>query len=118
MSAVDEATDVFTVVRGTIAPELERALAASRADPLPAAPNALAAEPGHSQTLFARILGETPSRPADSRTPQRTSAVDTAPAAADPAGASATELLAAFAAGATTPEAVLDVLAPLWTADA
>ena len=58
MSAVTEATDVFAVVRGTIAPELDRALAASRADPLPASPNTLAAEPGHSHTLFARLLGD------------------------------------------------------------
>lgn len=118
MSGVTEATDVFAVVRGTIAPELARALADSRARPLPAAPSTLAAEPGHSQTLFARLLDQAPSHPDTSRTTLLPDAAGTTRTAVDPAQASVTELLAAFADGATTPAAVLAALEPLWTADA
>lgn len=124
MSATTTAPDVFTVVRATIAPELDRALAASRARPLPASPSSLAAEPGHSRALFTRLLeAVTTAAPSTDRptTGQGTPA-DTTPTtsstAADPAGATVTELLAAYADGATTPTAVLAALAPLWTTDA
>ncbi|WP_022903908.1 amidase [Curtobacterium sp. B8] len=124
MSATTTAPDVFTVVRATIAPELDRALAASRARPLPASPSSLAAEPGHSRALFTRLLeAVTTAAPSTDRlTTGQGAPADTTPTtsstAADPAGATVTELLAAYADGATTPTAVLAALAPLWTTDA
>ena len=127
-------TDVFAVVRGTIAPQLDQALADSRANPLPASPSSLPAEPGHSQQLFARLLGAAidaaptapvdaaPTAAGDTASTVTTTAggtpVDAAAVAHDPAAASVTELLAAFRAGTTTPGAVLATLAPHWTSDA
>ena len=127
-------TDVFAVVRGTIAPQLDQALADSRANPLPASPSSLPAEPGHSQQLFARLLGAAidaaptapvdaaPTAAGDTASTVTTTAggtpVDAAAVALDPAAASVTELLAAFRAGTTTPGAVLATLAPHWTSDA
>ncbi|TDN42235.1 aspartyl/glutamyl-tRNA(Asn/Gln) amidotransferase subunit A [Curtobacterium flaccumfaciens] len=122
-------TDVFAVVSGTIAPQLEQALADSRANPLPASPSSLPAEPGHSAQLFARLLGaaiDAAPAPApshahadtdtdtDTDTDGRSTTTTTAE---DPAAATVTELLAAYRAGTTTPDAVLAALAPHWTAD-
>lgn len=113
-------TDVFAVVRGTIAPQLEQALHDSRANPLPAAPSSLPAEPSHSHALFARLLAATvdaapaPAAPAVALTP---GADSTAATASDPAAASVTELLAAYRDGSTTPTAVVEALAPHWTSD-
>ncbi|MDR6574646.1 aspartyl-tRNA(Asn)/glutamyl-tRNA(Gln) amidotransferase subunit A [Curtobacterium sp. 320] len=113
-------TDVFAVVRGTIAPQLEQALHVSRANPLPAAPSSLPAEPGHSQALFTRLLAASidaapaPAAPAVALTP---GAASTAATASDPAAASVTELLAAYRDGSTTPSAVVGALAPHWTSD-
>lgn len=119
-------TDVFTVVRDTIAPQLDQALRDSRANPLPAAPSSLLAEPGHSHALFARLLGAAidaapaPAAPA----PAAAAPASAAPAPAtpggtapDPAAASVTELLAAYREGSTTPTAVVAALAPHWTSD-
>ncbi|WP_426724790.1 amidase [Curtobacterium flaccumfaciens] len=110
-------TDVAALVRGTIAPQLDRALAASRANPLPAAPSALPAEPAHSAQLFGRLLdaavdgapAPTAAGPDDDLAASR--------AAADPAAASVVELLAAYRSGTTTPSEVLAALAPHWTSD-
>ncbi|TCU83822.1 aspartyl-tRNA(Asn)/glutamyl-tRNA(Gln) amidotransferase subunit A [Curtobacterium sp. PhB191] len=128
-------TDVAAVVRGTIAPQLDRALAASRANPLPAAPSALRAEPAHSAQLFGRLLGAaieaapavaatpgtgadtTPARPADAPSASRPAADTAADAAADSAAATVIELLDAYRSGTTTPSAVLAALAPHWTSD-
>ncbi|WP_336698568.1 amidase [Curtobacterium sp. USHLN213] len=116
-------TDVFAVVRGTIAPQLEQALHDSRANPLPAAPSSLPAEPGHSQALFTRLLAAaidaapTPAAPVAPAPASTASTVSTAATASDPAAASVTELLAAYRDGSTTPTAVVGALAPHWTSD-
>ncbi len=113
-------TDVFAVVRGTIAPQLEQALHDSRANPLPAAPSSLPAEPSHSHALFARLLAaavDAAPTPAAPVAPGPASTVSTAATASDPAAASVTELLAAYRDGSTTPTAVVGALAPHWTSD-
>lgn len=97
-------------VLATITPQLDGALAASRARPLPASPSALAAEPAHSAQLFAQLLEGSAASPAPALPAVRTDV--------DAASAGVGELLAAYAAGATTPTAVIEALAPLWSASA
>ncbi|NQX28200.1 amidase [Microbacteriaceae bacterium VKM Ac-2854] len=101
----------FATVLATITPQLDGALVASRARPLPASPSALAAEPAHSAQLFERLLGEAIG-------PVAPVALPPVPASFDAASADVSELLAAYAAGVTTPSAVLAELTPLWSAPA
>ncbi|WP_204162017.1 amidase [Rathayibacter sp. VKM Ac-2803] len=104
---------VYEAVLASIAPQLESALEASRARPLPASPSALAAEPGHSAQLFDRLLAEAV---AGARMAPEPRAMEPAEPF-DPVGAGVEQLLAAFASGRSTPTAVLEALAPLWVAD-
>ncbi|NQX11591.1 amidase [Microbacteriaceae bacterium VKM Ac-2855] len=106
----------FAAVLATITPQLEDALAASRARPLPASPSALAAEPAHSAQLFERLLGQGP--PRDAPATDVVTPLPPSPADFDVASADVEGLLAAYAAGVTTPTAVFATLAPLWVADA
>ncbi|WP_213815343.1 amidase [Glaciihabitans sp. dw_435] len=104
MSAADEQ------VRQTITPQLDLALAASRRRPLPASPSSAADEPADADLLFRALLADAPAAAHDSAPAATTTSI------ANPAIASVTELLAAFAAGLLTPSALIATLRPRWSA--
>ncbi|SDQ59198.1 aspartyl-tRNA(Asn)/glutamyl-tRNA(Gln) amidotransferase subunit A [Curtobacterium sp. UNCCL20] len=109
-------TDVFAVVRGTIAPQLDQALADSRANPLPASPSSLPAEPGHSQQLFARLLGAAidaaPTAPVDAVPSAPVDAAPTAAIDAAPTAVGDTASTVTTTAGGTPVDAAAVALDP------
>ncbi|MFB2586833.1 amidase [Herbiconiux liukaitaii] len=115
-----------STVLATIASQLDDALVASRARPLPAAPSALQAEPLHSAHLFARMLAETVAAEASAARLGAEPLPSTRPVASGSATASHSatavrmlgvdELLGAYGARDLTPTAVIAELEPLWSA--
>jgi aspartyl-tRNA(Asn)/glutamyl-tRNA(Gln) amidotransferase subunit A len=110
-------TAVYEVVRATIEPHLERALAASRARPFPASPSSPAPEPADSARLFHRLLAD---QQVDEGVADAPDAVHPPVGAArpepfDPVTAGVGGLLEAYASGRATPSEVFAALAPRWS---
>jgi aspartyl-tRNA(Asn)/glutamyl-tRNA(Gln) amidotransferase subunit A len=112
-------TTVYDAVLASITPQLNDALAASRARPFAPSPSTEEAEPRHAEQLFRRLAEETCASLAPEEVPVMGTggAPHTLAEPFDPVGASVEDLLVAYSSGVTTPTAVFEVLAGLWTSD-